>query len=628
MRITKVKLDNYVCFYKTPEFELGPGINFIVGKNNSGKTALLDVLSHESKGEPHRSEATINRLYPGLSQQQTLYEIEYQFDRYELLKILFAEKDSFYIPQAPKDSRTAHLGPWSMPDGFLTDTTNNMRYRYESNIATHVRLGNSRPVHTVSGEQELRCYRAIAAGGRGRDSLHAGYHMPDRSTHVVNTRETSWAEVARRIPQSAYRFLAERRISAIADIEEGTLLKSDAANLSSVLSVLKASRLDTYLASVQRVIPEIQEILFNPGNGTVELQLSYCPSDKARDDLATSLDKCGTGVGQILAMLYVVLFYDNSQPRVVIIDEPNSFLHPGAVRKLLEIFEEHDHHQYIIATHSPTAIMSVQKKRILLVKRENMESTVQSVNVTDNTELEAALEAIGSKRSDIFGLDAVIWVEGKSDAQCFNLIWKHAHGELPQGVNILELVNTGDIEDKKHARIAVEIYRNLSGGVGLLPSVLGFVFDGDKNGAHEKMGGHYKKLIHYLPRQTFENYFLDFDGLTSLLSDLINNKGDEPPAQLTTSKSVQTWIDTNQSKSHFYPDGIEFEQATWTENINGAKFLSMMFKELAHPARKYKKVKDGEEIIERILADNPNYFQEIVDQITSIIEKDKQPESP
>ena len=37
MRITKVKLDNYVCFLKTPELELGPGVIIIVGANNSGE---------------------------------------------------------------------------------------------------------------------------------------------------------------------------------------------------------------------------------------------------------------------------------------------------------------------------------------------------------------------------------------------------------------------------------------------------------------------------------------------------------------------------------------------------------------------------------------------------------------
>jgi predicted ATPase len=64
-----------------------------------------------------------------------------------------------------------------------------------------------------------------------------------------------------------------------------------------------------------------------------------------RLDLAVPLAKCGTGVGQLLAIFYVIVTAD--QPRVIIIDEPQSFLHPGAVRKLLEVLSEYPYHQFI-----------------------------------------------------------------------------------------------------------------------------------------------------------------------------------------------------------------------------------------------------------------------------------------
>jgi len=46
------------------------------------------------------------------------------------------------------------------------------------------------------------------------------------------------------------------------------------------------------------------------------------------------LSESGTGVGQVLAILYVV--FTSEYPRTIVIDEPQSFLHPGAVRKLFE----------------------------------------------------------------------------------------------------------------------------------------------------------------------------------------------------------------------------------------------------------------------------------------------------
>lgn len=354
-------------------------------------------------------------------------------------------------------------------------------------------------------------------------------------------------------------------------------------------------------------MPEIKEIWFKPGKGTVELQLSY---DKARGDLAVSLDKCGTGVGQILAMLYVVLFYDNSQPRVIIIDEPNSFLHPGALRKLLEIFQEHDHHQYIIATHSPTAIMSVKKKRILLVTRENQVSSVKSVNVSDNAELEAMLNEIGSSRSDVFGMDAYVWVEGKTDKICFDLVMEK-HGGLPAGVEIIDLVHTGDFSDKKRGALIEQVYARMSGSVGILPSVLAFVFDGDlQNDAFQETD-----TRRFLPRQNFESYFI----VPDILADILNRDAAEGKPKDQSADSVHQWIREKEGK--------EYHDLNWLKSVDGAKLLNTMFQDLAGISYNGNKAQYGKEITRRILTGNSNHFQEIVDLIKCILDKDKQPES-
>jgi predicted ATP-dependent endonuclease of OLD family len=53
--IKKFRIENYKSFNDSGMHELGRGVNVVVGQNHSGKTTLLDALSHRITGLPHRS---------------------------------------------------------------------------------------------------------------------------------------------------------------------------------------------------------------------------------------------------------------------------------------------------------------------------------------------------------------------------------------------------------------------------------------------------------------------------------------------------------------------------------------------------------------------------------------------
>jgi predicted ATP-binding protein involved in virulence len=59
MYISRFQLLNYKSFQDFGVLEFQPGINIIVGANNSGKTALLEVLSLSFETSPHRSIKTL-----------------------------------------------------------------------------------------------------------------------------------------------------------------------------------------------------------------------------------------------------------------------------------------------------------------------------------------------------------------------------------------------------------------------------------------------------------------------------------------------------------------------------------------------------------------------------------------
>jgi AAA15 family ATPase/GTPase len=58
MYLSKFQLLNYKSFRDSGVLEFKPGINIIVGANNSGKTALLEALSLNFQNNIHKSLTT------------------------------------------------------------------------------------------------------------------------------------------------------------------------------------------------------------------------------------------------------------------------------------------------------------------------------------------------------------------------------------------------------------------------------------------------------------------------------------------------------------------------------------------------------------------------------------------
>ena len=239
--------------------------------------------------------------------------------------------------------------------------------------------------------------------------------------------------------------------------------------------------------------------------------------DTERDDLAVSLSESGTGVGQVLAMLYVA--FASRSPRTIIIDEPQSFLHPGAVRKLFEILKGYPQHQYIVTTHSPNAVTAADPGALFLVRKEGEESVVEQLNVSEAKDQTRFLREVGASLSDVFGADDVLWVEGPTEEECFPLILSEVVGRRLLGTKVVGVLSTGDLEGKR-SRDVYRIYGRLSEGGGLLPAAVGFVFDRegrsekDRQDLARESGG----LVAFLPRKMYENYLLNPGAIAAVVS--------------------------------------------------------------------------------------------------------------
>lgn len=319
-------------------------------------------------------------------------------------------------------------------------------------------------------------------------------------------------------------------------------------------------------------------------------------------------------MGQVLAILYVAM---NAEPSVIGIDEPNSFLHPGAAKALIQILKRYDKHQYIVSTHSPEIIGAAQPAGLHLIRNDGIQSTVQTFEETRVDDLRMMLEEVGSSISDVFSVDRVVYVEGPTEKECFDLIVRREKGGDEVGFAFVALRNTGDFEGRSDTKAVLGIYDTLSKGGSILPAKVAFSFD--REGKDEKQIAELEHRCqgkgHVLPRRMTENYLLSPAAIASVLRDLgeADVKSEEVNALL------------QKLAPNHMPRNVEFEYGceAYFKNIHGADLLKAVFNEVSEARHGYGKVRHGVMILKAVFEMEPNSIDELVEYVIGLVDATK-----
>ncbi|MDR3481603.1 MAG: AAA family ATPase [Burkholderiaceae bacterium] len=395
------------------------------------------------------------------------------------------------------------------------------------------------------------------------------------------------------VARSIYAFRAERLNLGETGINGKTALDTNAGNLPDVLNQLSSRNPERYhrlLAHVRTIFPHITHITAPIVAGTlVKILVWTVPTKTEREDLAVPLADSGTGIGQVLAMLYVVVTSDT--PKIIIIDEPQSFLHPGAVRQLFEILRGYSQHQYVISTHSPFALSMSSTDKILLIRREGSESKICQIDPNSQEDLRLFLDDVGARLGDVFGAESILWVEGKTEERCFPELVRHLGGIPLQGVQILGVISTDELGAKLADRV-YDIYVRVSGRPSLLPPAVAFVFDkegrseSDRNGIERKSRG----LVKWLPLRMYENYLLEAAAIVEILNSVDGNR----QAPIIESEIDSWFVAHGGDKKYFRPnEPMAFENENWRDKVHGACVLRDLFCEMTENRIEYDKVTHG-----------------------------------
>ncbi len=313
-------------------------------------------------------------------------------------------------------------------------------------------------------------------------------------------------------------------------------------------------------------------------------------------------------------MLYVVL--TSEYPRTIMIDEPQSFLNPGAVRKLIEILKQYAQHQFIITTHSPEVVSVVNPQALFLLRKVEAETMIEPLDSAEAQDQKLLLSEVGARLSDVFGADNILWVEGATEEQSFPLIVEKVLRRPLQGTKILGVIQTGDFESK-HSGLILQIYDRLTKGSGLIPPAIGFIFDreGRNQQAQEDLIRRSQGKVVFLPRRMYENYLLNPHAIAAVVSQIEGFR--ESPV---TPEEVEHWLQCNRSDKKYYDSNSSESERIgeeWMQDVHGAKLLAGVFKEFSEGRVEYDKVKYGMALTEWIVEHTPTDLTEVANIIAS-----------
>jgi hypothetical protein len=353
------------------------GLHVVLGKNNSGKTRLLEAL-RDSQFEAE--------LAPAAAVGGGVLE---HWDR---LRVSHRHGEAI-----PNIRLTWPRQPPQSPPGSE---------RWESTKVAFARPPTLLPLQTVLAQNT----QAI-------------------QTHV-------WQRLLRR---GAVLVGTNRHFRTLADISGGLGVEEDdlenlAAHFETTRQNIETHQLAEAITDAFAEITEGTTIrTFNDNAAVVQRRRFYVQEPKGP---RVPLDVAGDGLRDLFFLIRKAILHPFED---LLLDEPGLRLHPHAQRRLLHFLKSKATHRAVwIATHDPVFIGSSAIVSRLSVRREEGKSLVRAIGASDGPDEYASL---GWIPGDAFLAERVVYCEGPSDALAFEAVIRGMEANDPNlGGSVVEAI--------------------------------------------------------------------------------------------------------------------------------------------------------------------------------------------
>ena len=236
-----------------------------------------------------------------------------------------------------------------------------------------------------------------------------------------------------------------------------------------------------------------------------------------------SIHQVGAGTKSIyvLSLLETYIEAETSVPSIIMIEEPEMYLHPQLQKSASEmLYKLSKKNQVIFSTHSPNMLFNFSTKQIKQVVLDENYSTV----IREDEEIDDILDDLGYAANDLMNVSFVFIVEGKQDRNRLPLLLEKYYSEIYdeegrlQRVSIITTNSCTNIKTYANLKYINQLYLKdqflmIRDSDGKKPEYLVKQLCGYyKNREGQDEGGLPRvtpKNVLVLKYYSFENYFLD-----------------------------------------------------------------------------------------------------------------------
>ncbi len=436
MKISSVRIENFRAIKRLSSMEIGD-ITTIVGKNDSGKSSILYALAvffaemnlddsdrHIPAG--HDDSVVIAIEFRELPETIKLEEdVETDFPSENLLNAI-GNLEIIKVYEREKNPKSPKI--FLKVKDFVDESFQNLCSLKERDLLTRgkeVGLDLPRSGRSITNKSRREAIRTKAVeNGISIEEIEVEI-SPDLAKKLIamlssyrifiaeektNIEETSFQNQFQPIVERAVNAAIEARGDIEAKIKDE--LKKE---FSKVFEKLKSH---TDLLIDLEPVPEFM------WKKLVRFDLR----GKDQDGIAAPLSKRGAGIRRLLMVAFFQYLAESSFEEgqdlnyIFAIEEPETFLHPGAQRELIASFRRIAEvgAQVIVTSHSPTFAAGCHVEDLVLISRT---AGIADVKQKSELSMEEVASELGVDPSDrLVGATACVFVEGPNDVYFLEIL--------------------------------------------------------------------------------------------------------------------------------------------------------------------------------------------------------------